>query len=202
MRPRWLHAPCRTVVWQTCRRRLQEVQHGERCGHVVAVGKACCDVVFSSRSAGIDCVDVEGEDILDIGRNNRTRDPLQVFQRVADPRDVLEIPQGAGPVLVRIDIEHPHGGTARAEVHGAVARLEIKLWRSPMYHLAFGRFVQKILDQCAVKQQPPAWLQSYCRTDWPTKSSVHRLLSILLEERQLAFDPERQTYQPGPRLLT
>ena len=33
------------------------------------------------------------------------------------------------------------------------------------------------------------------------KSSTHRILSILMQERLLAFDPDRRTYQPGPRLV-
>ncbi|MEM7120672.1 MAG: IclR family transcriptional regulator [Pseudomonadota bacterium] len=34
-----------------------------------------------------------------------------------------------------------------------------------------------------------------------TKSSTHRILSVLVAERLLSFDPDRQTYQPGVRLL-
>lgn len=33
------------------------------------------------------------------------------------------------------------------------------------------------------------------------KSSTHRILAVLVAERLLSFDPDRQTYQPGLRLL-
>ncbi len=59
----------------------------------------------------------------------------------------------------------------------------------------------EIMDVVCGEGAPLGFSRIVALTGLP-KSSVHRLLSILLEERQLAFDSDRQTYQPGPRLLT
>lgn len=59
----------------------------------------------------------------------------------------------------------------------------------------------EVMDVVCGEGSPLGFSRIVALTGLP-KSSVHRLLSILLEERQLAFDPARQTYQPGPRLLT
>lgn len=57
-----------------------------------------------------------------------------------------------------------------------------------------------VLDTVCASPAPLNQAQIAAETGLP-KSSTHRLLSILLGEGMLAFDPRRQTYGPGRRLI-
>ncbi len=58
----------------------------------------------------------------------------------------------------------------------------------------------KVLDVVCDSAAALTFMQVVARSGLP-KSSVHRLLSILLGEDLVTFDRNRQTYGPGPRLI-
>ncbi|MBT7646592.1 MAG: IclR family transcriptional regulator [Alphaproteobacteria bacterium] len=57
-----------------------------------------------------------------------------------------------------------------------------------------------MLDVICASTTPLSFTRIMTQTGF-ARSSTHRVLSTLLEERLVAHDTERQTYQPGPRLV-
>ncbi len=57
-----------------------------------------------------------------------------------------------------------------------------------------------VLDTVCASSTPLSFTRVMTLTGLP-KSSTHRILSVLLEEQLVAFDKDRQTYQPGARLI-
>lgn len=57
-----------------------------------------------------------------------------------------------------------------------------------------------VLDLVCASNAPLSFSNVVKQSGLP-KSSAHRILSILVEERLVAFDGVRQTYQPGGRML-
>ena len=57
-----------------------------------------------------------------------------------------------------------------------------------------------VLDTICASSAPLSFTQVARLTGLP-KSSTHRILSILIEERLIACDRDRQTYEPGTRLI-
>lgn len=58
----------------------------------------------------------------------------------------------------------------------------------------------QLLDIVCSSPDPLGFTEIVNRADLP-KSSVHRVLSILLEQHLLEFSPEQSTYRPGQRLI-
>ena len=58
----------------------------------------------------------------------------------------------------------------------------------------------RVLDAICASGAPLSFTQIARHTGLP-KSSAHRILSILMAERLIACDRDRQTYQPGARLI-
>ena len=58
----------------------------------------------------------------------------------------------------------------------------------------------KVIDTLCASKGPLSFTRIMTLTGLP-RSSTHRILSILLEERLVTLDPDRQTYQPGSRLV-
>lgn len=57
-----------------------------------------------------------------------------------------------------------------------------------------------VLDQVAEFGRPVRFRELQAASDYP-KATLYRLLQTLTQQRMVSFDPERQTYSPGVRLV-
>ena len=132
----------------------ERVEHRYQLRHVLAQRDAGGDVLLRPRRAGIDGVRVEFEQIIKVRGDHRAGEPLEVLEGVAQARQIVDVAQGAWAVAAGIDVEHLHRRAAGAEVHRAVARLEIELGVAAVDGEAPGGLGERILDQAARIEQP------------------------------------------------
>ena len=83
----------------------------------------------------------------DVRGDHRAGEPLEVLERVAKPCQIVNVAQRARAVAAGVDVEHLHRRTAGAEVHRAVARLEIEARVAAVDGEAPGGLGERVLDQ-------------------------------------------------------
>ena len=132
----------------------ERVEHRQELRHVPAQGDAGGDVLLRPRRAGVEGVRVELEEVRDVGGDHRAGEPLEVLEHVAQACQIVDVAQRARAVAAGVDVEHLHRRTAGAEVHRAVARLEIETRVAAVDGEASGGPGEGVLDQGTGIEEP------------------------------------------------
>ena len=105
----------------------QHVQHRLNPVEILTGCDAGCDVFAGAGSTGIYCIDVQFKQIFDISRHNRSGEPLNVFEGIAQSRKVEKIFQRATSIDSFSHIQNGDRCTTSTKIKQTTSCLKVQL---------------------------------------------------------------------------
>jgi hypothetical protein len=126
--------------------------------------KAAAHVLGGARHAGVERVEVEGDQILHVRRRQRALEEMDVVEGLGDARGVVEIERRRVPIAVALGIDDHRRRARRAEMNALATGHDVMLGALAEEREIAARPGDHVLHQGGRKAQPAVITESRART--------------------------------------